>query len=100
MAGGADALRIARLRRNPLPRHGGGLRAPYEGRSHGLSEIDSRADVVDLLQGHRGRRWVRCGDQTERVPDRDDSIRTGDEGYVGRPAWRLRPGGREGTHQP
>jgi len=86
----SDAVRSARLRRDPLPRDGRRVRAPHEGRPDGVPQVDPRPHPVDLLEGHCSRRRVRRSDQPARLPDRADSAGSGPQRNVGESAPRVR----------
>src|SRR2546428_13793354 len=89
LAGGVDAVWAARLWRNPVPRHGRGLRAPHENRPDRLSEVDPQPATLDLLQGHRGGRRVRRGDEPPWVSDRADPAGSSAPRAVGESATRV-----------
>src|SRR5437667_12417342 len=89
LAGGVDAVWAARLWRNPVPRHGRGLRAPHENRPDRLSEVDPPPATLDLLQGHRGGRRVRRGDDPTSVSNLADPAGSSATSDVGESPTRV-----------
>ena len=98
MARRAGAVPDSRAAGHAVSRDGGLLRAPHEAGPHRVSARGAPARAEHLQQDRRGGRWIRCGDVATRVttPMSPAAVLAG---MRDNPA-RLRPGHREGLHQP
>src|SRR2546422_4780880 len=74
----ADAVRTARLRRDPLPRDDRGLRAPHEDGPHGLPQVAAGAGPLDLLEDREVPPPQRLGGARDRKSTRLNSS----HGYI------------------